>query len=363
MRCKVTFLTYNLQQELLFFVHNTLNTHSAFYFSAILQTMSDTNNTFHDKPSLPEKEGNNSFMKTFLSVILFAVLFYYFISHNILLIGLIVLVLFVHEIGHYWMMKHYKYENMSMIFVPFLGAMVQGKKSTAYSQLERANVILAGPVPGIVIGIALFLAGIHFQELYLIYAGALFAFINILNLIPLDPLDGGQLLYLLFFDRKDVLRLYFLLGSSLLIIGVGTYFNNFIVIAFGFLLGIRVRAYQKILNIHNALRAEGINYVRTYESLSGSEFNAIKRVILENSALAKKMVDSDFVATPEFDEVMASEVNSVLETPVVVDMSLTKKLIYTSIWVACFVLVVWVFYSNLPKVMEIIEFLKDVPEI
>jgi Zn-dependent protease len=348
---------------MVFFVHNTVNTFCAFYFSAILQAISEMNNMYQDKPALPEKENNNSFMKTFLSVILFAVLFYYFISSNILLIGLIVLVLFVHEIGHFLMMKRYKYENMSMIFVPFLGAMVQGKKSTSYSQLERANVILAGPLPGVVLGVVLFLAGIYYQEIYLIYAGSLFALINILNLIPMDPLDGGQLLYLLFFDRKDILRLYFLLGSSLSIIGIGIYFNNYIVMAFGFLLGIRVRAYQKLLNIHKELKAEGINYVRTYDSLSSSEFNAIKRVVLENSALAKKMVDSDFVATPEFDEVMASEVNSVLETPVVEDMSLLKKLLYLSLWIASFVLVIWVFYSNIPKLLEIIEMLRDAPEI
>jgi stage IV sporulation protein FB len=325
--------------------------------------MSEMNNLYQDKPALPDKEHNSSFMKTFLSVILFAVLFYYFISDNILFIGLIVLVLFVHEIGHYLMMKRFKYENMSMIFVPFLGAMVRGNKSTAYSQLERAKVILAGPVPGIILGVILFICGITFDEFYLRLIGALFAIINVLNLIPLDPLDGGQLLYLLFFDRKDALRLYFLLGSSLLIIGVGLYFNNYIVMAFGFLLGIRVRAYQKTLNIHKELKAEGINYVRTYESLTGSEYNAIKRVILENSALAKKMVDTDFVATPEFDEVMASEVNSVLEVPVVEDMSMAKKLLYTFTWLACFAAVIWVFYSNLPKLYEILEFLRDAPEV
>jgi Zn-dependent protease len=325
--------------------------------------MSEMNINYQDKPALPEKENNSSFVKTFLSVVLFAVLFYYFISDNILLIGLIVLVLFVHEIGHYIMMKRYKYEKMSMIFIPFLGAMVQGKKSTAYSQLERANVILAGPLPGILIGLTLFLLGLHFKDFYLVYAGSLFAIINVLNLIPLDPLDGGQLLYLLFFDRKDLLRLYFLLGSSLFIIGLGLYFNNYIVMAFGFLLGVRVRAYQKILNIHRELKALGINYVRTYESLTTSEFNAIKRVILENSALAKKMVDSDVVATPEFEEVMASEVNSVLETPVIEDMSLAKKVLYAGIWLACFVGVIWVFYVNLPKLVELIDFLKNGTEI
>lgn len=325
--------------------------------------MSEMNSIYQDKPALPEKENKSSFIKTFLSVVLFAVLFYYFISEDILLIGLIVLVLFVHEIGHYIMMKRYKYEKMSMIFIPFLGAMVQGKKSNSYSQLERANVIIAGPVPGIFIGIILFLLGLYFQEIYLIYAGTLFALINVLNLIPIDPLDGGQLLYLLFFDRKDLLRLYFLLGSSLFVIVLGIYFDNYFVIIFGFLLGVRVRAYQKILNIHRELKSQGINYVRTYDSLTSSEFIAIKRVILENSTLAKKMMESDVVATPEFEEVMASEVNSVLEVPLIEDMSNTNKILYLATWLACFLGVLWVFYSNYPKMLELIDLLKNGTEI
>lgn len=310
------------------------------------------------KPALPEKENKGSMQTTILSMVLFVLLFYFFIIPDMLLIALLVLVLFVHEMGHFLMMKRYKYENLSMVFIPFLGAMVQGKKSEKYSQKERANVILAGPVPGIIIGLGLLFLGLHFEQVYVIYTGTLFAIINVLNLIPLDPLDGGQLLYLMFFDKKDYLRLYFLLGSSLLIIGIGLYFDNYIVMAFGFLLGFRVRAYQKILGIHRELREQGIDYVRSYDSLSSREFNAIKRVILEQSALAKKMVDTDFVETPEFDDVMASEVNSILEVPVEHDLSTTRKAVYILTWMACFAVVAYTIYLFTPQMLELIEELR-----
>jgi Zn-dependent protease len=311
-----------------------------------------------NKPELPEKENKNNMQTTILSMVLFVVLFYFFITPDLLLIALIVLVLFVHEMGHYLMMKRYKYEQVSMVFIPFLGAMVQGKKSERYSQKERANIILAGPVPGIVFGVALFFLGLYLNEVYVVYAGTLFAVINALNLIPLDPLDGGQLLYLLFFDKKDVLRLYFLLGSSLFIIGLGVYFQNHIVIAFGFLLGFRVRAYQKILGIHRSLIDQGIDYVRSYESLTGREYHAIKRVILEHSTLANKMVDTDFVETQEFDEVMASEVNSVLEVPVDPDLSTSSKVLYLLIWAVSLLSVAYVTYYFTPKLLELVELLQ-----
>ncbi len=310
------------------------------------------------KPALPQKENKSGMQSTILSLVLFILLFYFFITPDLLLIALIVLVLFIHETGHYLMMKKYKYENVSMVFIPFLGAMVQGKKTEKYSQRERANVIMAGPVPGILLGLGLLFTGIHLEHVYVLYAGTLFMVINVLNLIPLDPLDGGQLIYLLFFDKKDYLKLYFLLGSSLAIIGLGYYFDNYIVMAFGFLLGFRVRAYQKILGIHQELREQGIDYVRTYESLSNQEFSKIKRVILEQSTLAKKMIDTDFVETPEFDEVMASEVNSILEVPVERDLNAKVKFAYLFTWLACIVGTVYVVITFLPKLTELIQLLK-----
>jgi len=311
-----------------------------------------------NKPELPEKQNKNNLQTTILSMVLFVLLFYFFITPDLLLIALIVLVLFVHELGHLLMMKRYNYEQVSMVFIPFLGAMVHGKKSEKYSQKERANIILAGPVPGILVGIALFFLGLYLNEVYVVYAGTLFALINALNLIPLDPLDGGQLLYLLFFDKKDVLRLYFLLGSSLFIIGMGVYFQNYIVVVFGFLLGFRVRAYQKILGIHRTLIDQGIDYVRSYQSLTAREYHDIKRVILEHSALANKMMDTDFVHTQEFDEVMASEVNSVLEVPVDPDLSTGKKAFYLLIWLLSLLSVAYVIYFFSPKLVELVELLK-----
>jgi len=310
------------------------------------------------KPDLPVKEEKNSMPTTILSMVLFVVLFYFFIIPDLLLIGLIVLVLFIHELGHFVMMKRYKYKNVSMVFIPFLGAMVQGKKTEMYSQKERVNVILAGPLPGIFFGIILFISGLYMNQIYIVYAGTLFALINALNLIPLDPLDGGQLLSILFFGKKDALRLYFLLGSSLLIIGVGVYFQNYFVVVFGFLLGLRVRAYQKLLEIHRTMRNQDIDYMRTYESLTNKEFNAIKRIILEHSTLANKMIGNDLVDTSEFDEVMASEVNSVLEVPVKQDLTSKRKAFYFLLWFFGILSVLIVGYLFAPRLMDLVELLQ-----
>jgi len=56
---------------------------------------------------------------------------------------------------------------------------------------------------------------------------------------------------------------------------------------------------------------------------------------------------------------MASEVNSVLEVPVIEDMSFNKKIFYSLTWLGSIALVIWVFYSNYPKLLELLTFIKN----
>ncbi|HNT75120.1 MAG TPA: hypothetical protein PKH77_08885 [Anaerolineae bacterium] len=60
----------------------------------------------------------------------------------------IVLILFVHESGHYLSMRWLGYRNVQMFFIPFFGAAVSGY-STPMPIFHQAFVILAGPIPGI----------------------------------------------------------------------------------------------------------------------------------------------------------------------------------------------------------------------
>ncbi len=58
----------------------------------------------------------------------------------------------LHEAGHFFAMKVFGYRDVRMFFVPFLGAFVSGSPYTI-SQRQRTVTLLAGPVPGILVGI------------------------------------------------------------------------------------------------------------------------------------------------------------------------------------------------------------------
>ena len=62
----------------------------------------------------------------------------------------------IHELGHFFAMKYFHYKDLGIFFIPLLGAYVSGSKREV-SQKQSAIILLAGPLPGIIIGIALYL--------------------------------------------------------------------------------------------------------------------------------------------------------------------------------------------------------------
>ena len=83
---------------------------------------------YPQKPELIESKINRKTSLTFFSMLLFALGLVLIGSTDFLFIFFVILVLFVHEIGHFSFMKIYQYKNVRMLFVPLMGAFVQGKK-------------------------------------------------------------------------------------------------------------------------------------------------------------------------------------------------------------------------------------------
>ena len=97
---------------------------------------------FHpQKPVLPKKESKSGWRMTLLSLILFIASFLLLFSDQIQFLIFLVVVLFIHEMGHFIFMKFFNYKEVKMMFVPLMGAFVQGVKSR-YSQKEIFFVVL-----------------------------------------------------------------------------------------------------------------------------------------------------------------------------------------------------------------------------
>lgn len=134
--------------------------------------------------------------------------------------GVIIGVLLLHEFGHWLPMKLFGYKNVTMFFIPGFGAAVSGKKQHAPAWQDLV-VLLGGPLPGLVAGIAVMIIGYFYQGIpdFWLNAAGLAIIINAFNLLPFLPLDGGKILDLLIFKDIPLLRLLFNGFSTLSVIG------------------------------------------------------------------------------------------------------------------------------------------------
>jgi Zn-dependent protease len=102
-----------------------------------------------------------------------------------------VLLLFIHELGHVLQLRREGIKATAPLFIPFLGAVV-GMKELPRDAAAEARVGLAGPILGaagclIPLGLWLMTGDELFQALA--YVGF---FLNLFNLLPVLPLDGGR---------------------------------------------------------------------------------------------------------------------------------------------------------------------------
>jgi Zn-dependent protease len=105
-------------------------------------------------------------------------------------VGLVAL-LFVHEMGHVIALRREGVEASAPVFIPFMGALVWAK-SLGGNALAEARVGLAGPILGTIGAAAcLPIAAATGSDLWTALAFTGF-FLNLFNLLPVTPLDGGR---------------------------------------------------------------------------------------------------------------------------------------------------------------------------
>ena len=103
----------------------------------------------------------------------------------------IVALLFVHEMGHFIVIRAKGLPASLPVFIPLLGAYVTMRQAPRNVR-DEAEIALAGPIAGGLAGLGCLALYQVTGERALITLAYLTFFINLLNLVPISPLDGGR---------------------------------------------------------------------------------------------------------------------------------------------------------------------------
>jgi Zn-dependent protease len=102
-----------------------------------------------------------------------------------------VLLILVHEMGHWVVLRGFGVDVSLPYFIPGLGAFVAQKQMTANNVQDAASA-LAGPVVGIAASAICQAYGIATGNPFWVVAAHIGYLLNLFNLIPVLPLDGGR---------------------------------------------------------------------------------------------------------------------------------------------------------------------------
>jgi Zn-dependent protease len=103
-----------------------------------------------------------------------------------------VLLIFVHELGHAVVLRREGIPAGAPVFIPFVGALISMRGQPRDAAVE-ARVALGGPVLGSLAAWAVMAAGLATHTPFLVGLGHVGAWLNLFNLIPVSPLDGGRI--------------------------------------------------------------------------------------------------------------------------------------------------------------------------
>jgi Zn-dependent protease len=107
-------------------------------------------------------------------------------------IGFVLLIL-VHEMGHYVEARRQGLKPSLPVFLPFLGAYV-ALRDVPFDPWRNALVSLAGPVAGGVGSVAVLAVGEAQDSRFLLALAYTGFFLNLINMAPVGFLDGGHVL-------------------------------------------------------------------------------------------------------------------------------------------------------------------------
>lgn len=290
---------------------------------------------FPPKPVL-EDESKNQLRKSLTSLLLYAVLFYFIFSQDLAYIAALLLIIILHELGHFLMMKAFNYQNLKIFFIPLLGAYTSGKKQVV-TQLQLLLILIAGPLPGLIIGGGLYFWNKDLNNETVKMLSTTFIAINYFNLLPFYPLDGARIVDTLFSKDNFIIRTVFGIISIICLLGIGILTQSFMLLVIPILIGLEIYNESKNEKVRNYLKTENIDYKVDYNELNDKDYWLIRDCILYQFRKKYAIAEPGIYQYSLIEPVLINHIRSILQTKVIYNINGIYKLLSLLIYISLIV--------------------------
>lgn len=322
------------------------------YYFSIVENIEEEQINSDQQGILPKplfvQDKKNWMRKSLISLGIYAFIFLVILKVEPIYGAALLIVLLMHELGHFFAMKAFNYSNPKLFVLPLLGAFDTGKTSVI-TQRQMSIVILSGPVPGILIGLALLTGNHYYPNDRLEMLGNIFMGLNFFNLLPFMPLDGGRLLSTLFIDQNHIIRVVFTIISIMFLVLFTFVFQSLFFLIIPVSMVFELISEFKNQKIREYLLQEKINYVTEYSNLPDKDYWTIRDCIVLSFNRRYSMVKAGVHQYTLIEGNIMQHVISILKTPMAKDLKVLGKLIIFLIF--CTFLCLPVMYY-VPKVIE-----------
>lgn len=113
----------------------------------------------------------------------------------------LIAVIMFHEYGHVWAMKKMGMKTKGFYLIPFVGGVAVGDKAKTHWQ--QVFIAMMGPTFGLAMSVVFYLIFLATQSHWIGLLASVSALVNIFNLLPVMPLDGGQVVKSIVFSGRS----------------------------------------------------------------------------------------------------------------------------------------------------------------
>jgi len=187
-------------------------------------------------------------------------------------------------------------------------------------------VILAGPLPGIIIGFCLLMSTIFYPNERLQMLGNIFFVLNLFNLLPFMPLDGGRLLETLFINHNHTIRVIFTILSIIVLAGLSIATKSIIFLIIPVSMVFDLIMEIKNQKIRDYLSQEQINYTTDYADLPDRDYWTIRDCVLLSFSKRYASVEAGVQKYSLLEGGIIQHISSILKTPFIKDVKTLEKM-------------------------------------